>query len=182
MKNFAIALALGALVSLTGTVETSEAQGCRTGRGRVHFGGGRVHFGGGRIHHSFGHHIHHRVVRHHCSPPVFHGNRVPFYSVGYRGWSRRCYFPRYRCYGYFCPQRHCWYYFHRNYNCYLPTRFIEQFPPVNINQNTNVNVNQNIVNSPGAALPPGAVTVPGGAGPIQQVPGGFPGGTGPIVP
>src|SRR5690348_8542635 len=43
-----------------------------------------------------------------------------FYRSSYRGWSSYCWFPRYRCYGYYCPTASCWYYWYPQYNCYMP--------------------------------------------------------------
>jgi hypothetical protein len=93
----------------------------------------------------------------------FHG-----YPSSYRSWSSYCYFPSYRCYGYYCPTQCCWYYYYPQQSCYVPVQYIGQLPPT-VNQNTsqntnqNVNVNTNIVNSNGTpALPPGATPLPVG--------------------
>jgi hypothetical protein len=126
----------------------------------------------------------------------FHHNgkdyRFHHYDRYYHGWSRYCWFPSYHCYGYFCPQERCWYYYSNSYSCYMPVSYITVFTPtpctapvgvaqtaptpvplppenlnVNVNTNVNNNANANAVVLPGGipALPGGAVAIPSGVTP-----------------
>src|ERR1043165_10207636 len=51
------------------------------------------------------------------------------HNRGYRGWSHYCWFPSYRCYGYYSPTDACWYYWYGPGNCYLPVSEMENKPP-----------------------------------------------------
>ena len=60
----------------------------------------------------------------------------PGYGYGYGGlsrsynsWGGRCYFPTYRCYGYYSPTQG-WYYWYSPYNQYMPVSVMAQYPPV----------------------------------------------------
>ncbi len=121
-----------------------------------------------------------------------HSFRSHYYERSYRGWSRYCWFPSYRCYGYYCPTQSCWYYYCGTQSCYLPVSYMSTFAPTpvnlntnqNQNQNQNTNVNVNVVGGPG--LPAGAAPVavapplPVGATPLQA--GGPVGPVGPMPP
>lgn len=91
-----------------------------------------------------------------------------YYRSSYRGWSSYCWYPRYGCYGYYCPTQSCWYYWYPQSNCYLPVTYLPTFTPTplsaNANQNTNVNTNISVAGGP--ALPAGATAVPAGATPF----------------
>jgi hypothetical protein len=92
-----------------------------------------------------------------------HGGRSYYfhsYHRHYYGWSRYCWFPAYRCYGFYCPTQCCWYYWCGQYECFVPVEYIGTFAPTPVNTNTNTNTNVNI--NTNAVLPPGAVTVQGG--------------------
>jgi hypothetical protein len=65
----------------------------------------------------------------------------------YRGWTRSCWFPRYRCYGYHCPEDGLWYYWYGPGNCYRPVSDMDAYPP------------DDTMNPP-PSLPPGATSVP----------------------
>jgi hypothetical protein len=103
------------------------------------------------------------------------------YSHDYRSWSHYCWFPRYSCYGYYCPTQCCWYYYSGQTNCYVPVSYISTFTPVqqnlnaNTNTNTNVNTNVNVIGGgapagplpQAVALPPGATQLASGVVPPQ---------------
>lgn len=119
-----------------------------------------------RIRVGHGHcHPHRPVVRYHrpvvhCHQPLV---RIHYYDCHYRGWSRYCWLPVYRTYGYFCPRARCWFYYCPSRRCYLPIQYIDRFAPVV------VNINNGAVPAPAAtgpvtpALPPGAQPLPAGA-------------------
>ncbi len=101
-----------------------------------------------------------------------------YYSHSYHGWSNYCWFPSYSCYGYYCPSQCCWYYYCPSQTCYLPTSYIQYYPPqaVNFNANQNQNQNQNTntnvnINGGTPVIPTGGVAIPGGGGPPSG-PGG----------
>ncbi len=138
-----ILCALLATVGAFSLTSIAEAGGCHGGFG---YGYGGYHapsyynYGGFGYGHGFD-----RYSQLGCLP----------YS--YRSWSRRCWFPRYNCYGYFCPTRSCWYYYYQPFNRYMPVQYMNQYQPFNNNANININTN---VNSNANALPPGATTLP----------------------
>jgi hypothetical protein len=84
-------------------------------------------------------------------------NQFGYLPYSYNSWSQRCWFPQHNCYGYYCPQRACWYYFYQPFNRYLPVQYMSQFAPV---QNQNININTNVNSNANVALPPGATAVP----------------------
>lgn len=51
-------------------------------------------------------------------------------SRAFRNWTSRCYFPVYRCYGYYSPIQTQWYYWYAPFNQYLPVSLIATYPPV----------------------------------------------------
>jgi len=51
---------------------------------------------------------------HHLRDDLASSNR----TSGYR-WTHYCYFPKYRCLGYYCPQARCWYYYYAPYRCFF---------------------------------------------------------------
>jgi hypothetical protein len=100
------------------------------------------------------------------------GHNYSFYRYGhdYRGWSQYCWMPRYNCYGYYCQDRSCWYYYSGQLQCYVPISYVSTFAPApQTNTNTNVSTNVNI-NGPGAgvALPAGGTPLPVGVVPPLQ--------------
>jgi mono/diheme cytochrome c family protein len=106
-----------------------------------------------------------------------------YYEHGYRGWSQYCWFPSYRCYGYYCPTRRCWYYWYSSENCYLPVSYMSTFvpAPVNFNQNQNQSTNVNLKVNGGSGLPVGATPLVSNAakpGIPQPGPGSLPPGLG----
>jgi hypothetical protein len=118
-------------------------------------------------HHSSSSHMSHRTFS-------FQGRSFSTrtYSRSYTGWSRYCWFPGYRCYGYYCPTDYCWYFYSPTNSCYVPVTYLGQVAPevvnTNANLNTNSNVNTNInVNTNG--LPVGATALP-----VGVAPGGLP--------
>jgi hypothetical protein len=86
------------------------------------------------------------------------------YPSSYRGWSSYCWFPRYRCYGYYCPTACCWYYWYPQSSCYLPCTYLPTYVPTPIDV---APPTAGPTPSPGAAptpgLPEGATTLPSGA-------------------
>jgi hypothetical protein len=142
MRKLAMSVALGlaALVAVTVSGDVAQAHG---GHGRGHEMGRMRHF-------------EHR------------GRHYHFHSYGreYRGWSRYCWFPQYRCYGYYCPTRTCWYYYSTTYTCYVPCTYMTTLAPTAVDTNTNTNVNVNVnnnnnnnVSAPVAGLPTGATAL-----------------------
>jgi hypothetical protein len=83
----------------------------------------------------------------------YHGHyfNVRYYPRYYHGWTRYCWFPTYRCYGYYCPDDCCWYFWSPQYGCFMPVTYISTFGPVPVN--VNVNFSSTVPVSPG--LPPG---------------------------
>src|SRR5262245_33766170 len=49
-------------------------------------------------------------------------------------WTRCCWFPQFRCCGYFCPDDGCWYYYCGSRRCYLPVSYMNMCPPDSTNQ------------------------------------------------
>jgi hypothetical protein len=102
-------------------------------------------------------------------------HRVGVLPRGYLGWIRYCYFPQYRCYGFYCATG--WYYWYAPLNNYLPIQYMAQYPPTPLA----VNGGPLVGTTPGAAdpsLPPGATPVPGGGTPPVTGGGTGPGTTG----
>lgn len=84
-------------------------------------------------------------------------------------WSYCCFWPKYGCDCYYCPDACVWYYYCQPRQCYLPVTCIEVAPPVVVAEATatavnNVTVN---VNSTPTDLPPVLPTGPDGSGPVQ---------------
>ena len=50
----------------------------------------------------------------------------------YEGFTTRCWFPQYQCYGYFCPADGNWYFWADSQARYLPISLLAQFPPTRI--------------------------------------------------
>ncbi len=102
-----VLFALVATVAAFSLTSMAEAGGCH--RGGYGFGGHG--FGG----HGFGGYRH--CHGGYCAPRFGHYNyNYNFSQLGclpysYHGWARRCWFPRYNCYGYFCPTRSCWFFY-----------------------------------------------------------------------
>lgn len=48
----------------------------------------------------------------------------------YNAWTNYCYFPSYRCYGFYCGVDLTWYYWYAPRNCFLPTYYMPTMPPV----------------------------------------------------
>jgi hypothetical protein len=48
----------------------------------------------------------------------------------YNGWTSSCYFPAYRCYGFYCAVDLTWYYWYAPQNCFLPVYYMQTMPPV----------------------------------------------------
>jgi hypothetical protein len=139
MRRALLSLSLG-LVILMGAATVVFAHGGHGGGGHGYGGGSRSmgwHGGGHGPMRGYG------VRRGYVGGR--HGN--VFRHRGYRNWNRYCWFPRYRCYGYFCPDDGLWYYWYGPSNCYLPVSDMETSPP------------DDSVNAP-PSLPPGATSVP----------------------
>ncbi len=121
---------------------------------------------GGFNHHNGSHHWGTKSFHYHG-----HNYNFRYYHRHYRGWSSYCWLPSYHCYGYFCPEDSCWYYWYAPYNCYIPIQYVRTFAPtplnVNVNVNNNVNTNTSAAGFP--ALPQGAVPVSPGA--VPPLPG-----------
>jgi hypothetical protein len=83
---------------------------------------------------------------------------VHFHVRGYRGWVSRCWFPGYRCYGYYCGEDQAWYYWYAPLNEYLPISYMSIYPPTPGGV-APVGVVPVAAGMP--ALPPGATFVPG---------------------
>jgi hypothetical protein len=133
MRRALLNLSLG-LAVLVGAATASFAHGGHGGGGHggSHGGGGHWHGGGS---HGGGHgHV-----------GKWHGHK--FRHRHYRTWNRYCWFPQYRCYGYYCPDDGVWYYWYGPDNCYLPVSDMATYPP------------DDSVNAP-PSLPPGATSVP----------------------
>jgi hypothetical protein len=100
------------------------------------------------------------VAVHAHAPLGVHGHpaHVPFHVRGYGGWVSRCWFPGYRCYGYYCGADQAWYYWYAPLNEYLPISYMSIYPPTPFGV-APVGV---VAVTPGLpALPPGATFVPG---------------------
>ena len=69
----------------------------------------------------------HSVSSHGNRSFSFHGHQA--YRFGHQFWNQRRWFSNYGCYGYYCPQRTCWYYQYQVGNCYLPMSCIQQYAP-----------------------------------------------------
>ncbi len=100
------------------------------------------------------------VVAHAHAPLVVHGHPIhaSFHVRGYGGWVSRCWFPGYRCYGYYCGEDQAWYYWYAPLNEYLPISYMSAYPPTPVGV-APIGV---IPVTPGLpALPPGTTFVPG---------------------
>jgi hypothetical protein len=98
---------------------------------------------------------------------VYHGYSSWCTVRDYDGFTTRCWFPQYHCYGYFCPADGNWYFWSDLQARYLPISMLAQFPPTRI-----------VLTSPIApfgvspvgpvtqALPPGATAVPAPVGDV----------------
>jgi hypothetical protein len=64
---------------------------------------------------------------------TFHGHHA--FARNYCGWTHRCWFPRFGCYGYYCPSTCCWYYLYETGDCYLPVDAMTNFPPAPPSEN-----------------------------------------------
>jgi hypothetical protein len=56
-----------------------------------------------------------------------HGHRG--FARNYCGWTHRCFFPRFGCYGYYCPSTCGWFYLYAAGDCYMPVDAMQNFPP-----------------------------------------------------
>ena len=84
-------------------------------------------------------------------------------------WSYSCYWPRYSCDCFYCPDTLVWYYWCKPRLCYLPVSCIEHAPPVAVANATATatavnNVNVNVGGAP-VDLPP--VLSPGKMLPVK---------------
>jgi len=142
MKRFMVLLvALVASATLTLTSAASAAGGGHGGGG--HGGGGHGGGHGGSGHGGSGHgsgHGGHAGAGHGS-----HGQGHRSMSRSYRGWTRYCWFPSYGCYGYYCPDDGCWYYWYGPDDSYRPVSDMAGYPPDK---------------STPPSLPPGATSVP----------------------
>ena len=93
-----------------------------------------------------------RVVVHERFVPTAHFH----YARDYHGWKGYCYFPGYRCYGYYDPSYTQWFYWYQPGDCYLPISEMSAYPPVD----TGFAPVQQTTGSP-IPLPPGATLAPG---------------------
>ena len=176
MRSFILSVALGlaTVMAAAGSGDVAQGYEGRSGYGSV----GREH--------SYGHErdFHYRGQHY----------RFHSYDRDYRGWSSYCWFPTYRCYGYYSPTQSCWYYWSGSYSCYMPYRYITTFAPtaVNVNENVNANANANrntntnvVIVGGGAGavptLPPGAAAVPVGTA-VPLVPAGAVAAAGRLMP
>jgi hypothetical protein len=137
MKTILTLVAAALVLSFTMT-ESVEAKGSKTTGGKTAGSYrntknlGNSHFGSFHGHHSL-----HR---------------------DYRGWSRFCWMPRFRCYGYYCPQSRGWFYLYERGNCFLPVSCLNTYAPTP-------------VAAPPATLPMGGdIPLPEGALPVDQIP------------
>jgi hypothetical protein len=151
-----------ALVALFGTTEVQA-----NGKGGKGGGGGPSKGGAARVVHAS--HTKHVAthVKHATAHRFVHLHRG--YHIHYRGWTRYCWFPTYRCYGYFCPTALCWYYWYAPQQCYLPISYVTTYPPTPTTGVT-VNVTGTSGGVPTTALPPGATPLPSGT--VPPLPGG----------
>ena len=116
------------------------------------------HKGGGHVA-SHGH-----VAAHtgHASFVAHRPVNFTFRARGYRGWASRCWFPSYRCYGYYCGADQLWYYWYAPLNQYLPITYMSVYPPtVGIAPVGVAPVGMPVMSPTSPALPPGASFVPG---------------------
>jgi hypothetical protein len=63
---------------------------------------------------------------------IYHGYSSWCTVRDYDGFTTRCYFPQYQCYGYFCPADGNWYFWCDSQARYLPISLLAQFPPTRI--------------------------------------------------
>ena len=100
----------------------------------------------------------HTPAMHKSHTPANHNHvRSNFHDRGFRGWNSYCWFPRYRCYGYYCTTDQCWFYWYQPFNQYLPISMMGTYPPTAFGQ-------PQVGMGPGAPgmLPPGATQLPNG--------------------
>ncbi len=104
---------------------------------------------------------HRPVAASHFRTIVDHGRslHVPVHVRGYRGWASRCWFPGYRCYGYYGGDDQLWYYWYEPFAEYLPITYMSIYPPTAGIAPPMTGVPMAMPASP--ALPPGATFVPG---------------------
>jgi hypothetical protein len=97
----------------------------------------------------------------HSHALVVHGHsiHVPVHVRGYHGWASRCWFPGYRCYGYYCGDDQAWYYWYAPFNEYLPITYMSIYPPTQMSAPVAVVPSAPVTMTPG--LPSGATLVPG---------------------
>jgi hypothetical protein len=55
-------------------------------------------------------------------------------SGDYCGWSQYCWNSNYGCCNYYCPESSSWYYWCEPRCCYLPCNYIQQYPPVEVEE------------------------------------------------
>jgi hypothetical protein len=140
-------------VGMAGTGTLAEARGPAPDH---HHGQGVSHHGPVYGHTSW-HHTSTHVSFHHGG----YNYHFRYYPRYYRGWSRYCWFPRYRCYGYYSPTDSCWYYWYAPNNCFVPVQYITTFVPTPVPVTTTMPVSP--VPGPYA---PGMPQLPDGASPV----------------
>jgi hypothetical protein len=58
-----------------------------------------------------------------------HHYRGSYYLRDYDGFTTRCWFPQYQCYGYYCPADGAWYYWYEPMGRYQPVTLLSAYPP-----------------------------------------------------
>ena len=77
------------------------------------------------------------------------------YNRDFHDWKGYCFFPRYRCYGYYNPTCSTWYYWYQPFNCYLPISDMSIYPPVDAGLAPSLQSTATPL-----SLPPGATLAP----------------------
>jgi hypothetical protein len=98
--------------------------------------------------------------------------RAVYHVRDYRAWSSYCWFPQYRCYGYYSSIDGLWFYWYAPLNRFLPVSYMVQYPPAAIG----IGPVSPVAGTPGLPGAPGTPgIVPTGTGPTGSLP---PGATG----
>jgi hypothetical protein len=72
-----------------------------------------------------------------------------YFGKDIKFWSEHRWSDQFGCYTYFCPTRHCWYFWYEPYACYLPVEYWSTYyePVVEVSQPA-VEVSQPVVEAP----------------------------------
>ncbi len=56
-------------------------------------------------------------------------NRVTCIRKEYNGWTKKCWFPKYRCHGYYSPHLRKWFYYYAKKELFVPVEHIDVLKP-----------------------------------------------------